>query len=115
MSCWRSDVYSIRYILLTALLIAGWWHLVVNLSESIAVTQNFVPPAHLPSVLRFLKNKQDQISGFADEIDAYKLFTERLEAEYPELLQNQQKEEMKSKKRKWVEEPESSEFSFNFF
>jgi len=39
---------------------------------------------------------------------------ERLEAEYPHLLENQ-KEEMKSKKRKWVEEPEPSEFSFNFF
>jgi hypothetical protein len=94
-------------------LIVGWWHLVVNLSESIAVTQNFVPPAHLPSVLRFLRNKQDQISGFADEIDAYKLFTERLEAEYPHLLENQ-KGETKSKKRKW-EEPEPSDFSFNFF
>ena len=95
-------------------LIAGWWHLVVNLSQSIAVTQNFVPPAHLPSVLRFLRNKQDQISGFADEIDAYKLFTERLEAEYPHLLENQ-KGETKSKKRKWVEEPEPLDFSFNFF
>jgi hypothetical protein len=114
MSCRGSDVYSVGYFPIAIILIAGWWHLVVNLSESIAVTQNFVPPAHLPSVLRFLKTKQDQISGFTDEMDAYKLFMERLEAEYPHLLENQ-KEEMKSKKRKWVEEPEPSEFSFNFF
>ena len=86
----------------------------VNLSESIAVTQNFVPPAHLPSVLRFLKTKQDQISGFADEVEAYKLFIERLAAEYPHLLKKGDSE-VQSKKRKWAEESESSDFSFNFF
>jgi hypothetical protein len=99
----------------------GWWHLVVNLSESIAVTQNFVPPAHLQSVLRFLRDKQDQISGFSDGVDACTLFRERLKVEYPDLLeltdeQIQRKERTKTtKKRKWVEESESSGFSFNFF
>src|SRR5271170_3953361 len=117
MSCWRSDVYSIRYILLTALLIAGWWHLVVNLSESIAVTQNFVPPAHVKSVLRFLKNKQDQISGFTDEIDAYLLFRERLQSQYPDLLREADKHLSSTipRKRKWIEETTSTEFTFNFF
>ena len=96
---------------------AGWWHLVVNLSESIAVTQNFVPPAHLKSVLRFLKDKQDQISGFAEDVDAYELFRERLKVEYPDLLADAdaQMTKVKSKKRKWVEETECSDFSFNFF
>ena len=98
-------------------LIQGWWHLVVNLSESIAVTQNFVPPAHLKSVLKFLKDKQDQISGFSQDVDAYELFRERLEVEYPELLATADAEmaKVKSKKRKYVENTESSEFSFNFF
>ena len=98
-------------------LIKGWWHLVVNLSESIAVTQNFVPPAHLKSVLRFLKDKQDQISGFTDDIDAYELFRERLSVQYPELLAkvDEQMANSKLKKRKWVEETESPNFSFNFF
>ncbi|PWN90463.1 Clavaminate synthase-like protein [Acaromyces ingoldii] len=43
---------------------AGWKHLVVNLDESVAFTQNFVSPAELPAVLDFLKNRPDQISGF---------------------------------------------------
>lgn len=43
---------------------AGWKHLVINLEESVAFTQNFVSPAELPKVLDFLKNRPDQISGF---------------------------------------------------
>jgi len=98
----------------------GWWHLVVNLEESIAVTQNFVPPAHLQSVLRFLKDKEDQISGFTDGVDAYSLFRERMKAEYPDLLAKADEEMSKistkpSKKRKWIPDPEPEEFNFNFF
>ncbi|CAO1614693.1 unnamed protein product [Sympodiomycopsis kandeliae] len=43
---------------------SGWWHLVINLSESIALTQNFVSLSELPQVLHFMKNKYQQISGF---------------------------------------------------
>jgi hypothetical protein len=43
---------------------SGWWHLVVNLEESVALTQNFVSPAELGTVLDFMKNKSDQLSGF---------------------------------------------------
>jgi hypothetical protein len=91
--------------------------LVVNLSESIAVTQNFVPRSQLQQVLRFLKCKEDQISGFVKDVDAYKLFRKSLEAEYPDLLEKTEKEmaATKSHKRKWVEESESSGFSFDFF
>jgi hypothetical protein len=98
-------------------LMTGWWHLVVNLSESIAVTQNFVPPAHLQSVLRFLKDKEDQVSGFAEGVDAYGLFRERLKAQYPDLLDqaDQEMARVKSKKRKRVEDLEPTEFCFNFF
>ena len=97
-------------------LMTGWWHLVVNLSESIAVTQNFVPPAHLQSVLRFLKDKEDQVSGFAEGVDAYGLFRERLKAQYPDLLDqaDQEMARVKSKKRKRVEDLEPTEFCFNF-
>ncbi|KAI5968275.1 hypothetical protein CANMA_002491 [Candida margitis] len=43
---------------------AGWWHLVINIDDSIAITQNFVPQSKLPHVLNFFKNKPQQISGF---------------------------------------------------
>ncbi|ODQ59705.1 hypothetical protein WICANDRAFT_31084 [Wickerhamomyces anomalus NRRL Y-366-8] len=43
---------------------SGWWHSVINLEDSVALTQNFVPIGYLPNVLNFLKNKKNQISGF---------------------------------------------------
>ncbi|WAQ89319.1 hypothetical protein PtA15_11A6 [Puccinia triticina] len=43
---------------------SGWWHLVINLEPSIAVTQNFVSDNELNSVLHFMKYKPDQLSGF---------------------------------------------------
>ena len=84
---------------------SGWWHLVVNLSPSIAVTQNFVPEAHLANVLHFLKSKPDQVSGFHGDADgAYHLFFEKMRELYPEVLDKAIIEIEKThegKKRKW--------------
>lgn len=41
----------------------GWWHLVINVEDTVALTQNFTPVPALPKVLYFLKNKKEQISG----------------------------------------------------
>lgn len=43
---------------------SGWWHAVINLDDSVALTQNFVPEVKLGSVLHFLKNRRKQTSGF---------------------------------------------------
>ncbi|KAJ3554017.1 hypothetical protein NPX13_g10732 [Xylaria arbuscula] len=86
---------------------SGWWHLVANLEDGIALTQNFVPKSHLTDVLSFLKNKPDQVTGFKRDIDSpFELFVELLEQNYPELL-NEALDELNQrserKKRKWEE------------
>lgn len=43
---------------------SGWWHSVINLDDSVALTQNFVPDAKVGNVLHFFKNKRSQMSGF---------------------------------------------------
>ncbi|SCU98930.1 LADA_0H16248g1_1 [Lachancea dasiensis] len=43
---------------------SGWWHSVINLTDSVALTENFVPAPTLPKILLFLKSKRKQLSGF---------------------------------------------------
>lgn len=57
---------------------SGWWHMVVNLEDSVAITQNYVSSRNLKKVLSFLKTKGDQVSGVCEGTDLYSEFTERL-------------------------------------
>ena len=99
----------------------------VNLSPSLAITQNFVPRKHLSSVLSFLRDQPQSISGFDCEKikDPYALFVKRMMEEYPEILEQgmQELESMcngNGKKRgKWDELVNGAHnggetFAFNF-
>ena len=98
----------------------------MNLEPSIAITQNFVPAAHLANVLDFLKNKPDQVSGFEKNIkNPYDLFVQKLQEVHPDLLSSIHEElgvGQTGKKRKWDQlidgigglNPSHGAFSFEF-
>lgn len=67
---------------------SGWYHLVLNLEASIAITQNLVPKSRVGAVLHFLRDQKQSISGFSDDVeDPYGLFVDRLREQDRELLE----------------------------
>jgi hypothetical protein len=73
----------------------GYWHMVINLEESIAITQNYVSDSNLTQVLRFLRDKPDQISGVRDRCgeavqpdEIFSEFVGLLKENFPSLVED---------------------------
>jgi hypothetical protein len=41
----------------------GWWHCVLNVDDTVAVTQNYVSDCNLTQVLHFLQTKGEQVAS----------------------------------------------------
>jgi hypothetical protein len=84
----------------------GYWHMVVNLEESVALTHNYVSTSNLSDVLRFLRDKVDQISGVRDRggeaiapEHMYTTFVDKLTTVLPkEVVQKHVQESLKPEK-----------------
>eukprot|EP01059_Diplonema_ambulator_P015136 TRINITY_DN26234_c0_g1_i1.p1 TRINITY_DN26234_c0_g1~~TRINITY_DN26234_c0_g1_i1.p1 ORF type:complete len:477 (+),score=110.29 TRINITY_DN26234_c0_g1_i1:51-1481(+) len=98
----------------------GWWHLCLNLTPTICITQNYVSRSGLPKVLSFLRDTPHNISGICDDRKKtfYTEFRDAMKNRLPEFLEEAETKEENEKKAKeaWHSalEGDSGGFTFDF-
>ncbi|CAD2217383.1 F-box domain/Cupin-like domain/JmjC domain, hydroxylase/Cupin superfamily protein, putative [Angomonas deanei] len=113
---------------------SGWWHSVVNLEDSVAITHNYVSSSNLANVVKFVKYMKSSISGINEDAENATeegtkrrqegfadVFVREMEAQYPDLMRavevKLEEEQAERAKRRIGRLPllqGGEEFTFNF-
>jgi hypothetical protein len=70
----------------TVFIPAGWWHLVLNLEDTVAYTQNYVARSNLPDTLAFLATGEPRHMTHAGPQSLHDLFRAALQKAHPDEL-----------------------------
>eukprot|EP01061_Rhynchopus_euleeides_P041756 TRINITY_DN73001_c0_g1_i1.p1 TRINITY_DN73001_c0_g1~~TRINITY_DN73001_c0_g1_i1.p1 ORF type:complete len:500 (+),score=192.90 TRINITY_DN73001_c0_g1_i1:47-1501(+) len=99
----------------------GWWHLCLNLTPTLCITQNYASRAGLPRILSFLRDQPHCVSGVCEDRKNgfYSEFRDALHKHSPALLEEAEATEAAEKRatNTWATAMEGASeegFSFNF-